>query len=180
MKKLIIAAAMVCAAAFAQAATVNWTISGVKADGGAAPTAGWAVMAFFTDVGAGSSAIEAAINSKTAASSAFDTASLAVSMSKGKVASHDATAAGITDTSKNYDFYFVVFNNSDATAATKYAMVSAPNKAYSSLDGKFSIQGDFSTLPAWQDISAPVIPEPTTGLLVLLGVASLALRRRRA
>ena len=28
--------------------------------------------------------------------------------------------------------------------------------------------------------AAPVIPEPTTGLLVLLGVAGLALRRRRA
>ena len=63
MKKLIIAVAMVCAAAFAQAATVNWGISGVKADGGGSPTAGWAVMAFYTEVGAGSSAIESAINS---------------------------------------------------------------------------------------------------------------------
>ena len=180
MKKLIIAAAMVCAAAFAQAATVNWGISGVKADGGASPTAGWAVMAFYTEVGAGSSAIEAAINSKTAASSAFDSSTLTVSLSKGKVNAHDATAAAITDTSKNYDFYFVVFNNSDATAATKYAMVSAPNKEYSSMASKYTANGDFSTLPAWQDISAPVIPEPTTGLLVLLGVAGLALKRKRA
>ena len=177
MKKLLIAAAIVCAAAISQAATVNWTISGVKADGGGAPTAGWAVMAFYTEVGAGSDAIVSAIQSKTAASKAFDTASLAVSMSKGKVAAKDGTAAGITDTTKNYDFYFVVFNNSNAASATEYAMVSELNKAYSGMASKFSAAGDFSTLPAWQTTA---VPEPTSGLLMLLGVAGLALRRRRA
>ena len=177
MKKLIIAAAMVCAAAFAQAATVNWAISNVKDSAGAAPTAGWAVMAFYTTVGAGSGAIESAIASKEAASLAFESTTLAVQLSKGKVAAHDATAAAL-DTSKNYDFYYVVFNNSDATKADKYVMVSDPNQAYSGMAGKYTTSGDFSALPAWQDISAPVIPEPTTGLLVLLGVAGLALRRR--
>ena len=180
MKKLIIAAAIVCAAAFAQATTVNWAVLGVKDADGGIPTAGWAVMAFYTEVGAGSSAIEAAINSKTAASLAFDTQALTVSMKKGKYGPEDVTVAGITDTSKNYDFYYVVFNNADATAATKYVMVSDPNQAYSGMAGKYTTSGDFSALPAWQDISAPVIPEPTTGLLVLLGVAGLALRRRRA
>ena len=181
MKKLIIAAAMVGVAVFAQAATVNWTISGVKDADGNAPTAGWAVMAFYTEVGAGSSAIESAINAGTASSLAFDTQSLSVSMKKGKFGPADANAAGITDTSKNYDIYFVVFNNADATAADKYVMVSDLNKAYSGMDGKYKAAGDFSTLPAWQDISGPtppVVPEPTTGLLVLLGVAGLALRRR--
>ena len=175
MKKLIIAAALVCAVAFAQAATVNWGISNVKADGGGSPTAGWAVMAFYTEVGAGSDAIVSAIASKTAASLAFDTASLAVSMSKGKVAAKDGTAAGITDTSKNYDFYFVVFDNSNPVAAEKYAIVSALNKEYSSIDGKYTAAGNFSGA-TWTE----AVPEPTTGLLVLLGVAGLALRRRRA
>ena len=179
MKKLIIAAAMVCAAAFAQAATVNWSISNVKADGGGAPTAGWAVMAFYTEVGAGSAAIESAIASKTAGSLAFESTTLAVSLSKGKVNAHDATAAGITDTSKNYDFYFVVFNNADATKATQYTVASALDLAYSSMDSKFKGSGNFSGA-SWSDVPAPVIPEPTTGLLVLLGVAGLALRRKRA
>ena len=180
MKKLMIAAAIVCAAALSQAATVNWSVSGVKADGGADPTAGWSVMAFYTEVGAGSDAIVAAINGKTAASLAFESdKTLSVSMHKGKVNAHDATAAGITDTSKNYDFYFVVFNDADATKATKYAMVSALNKEYSGVDGKYAPSGDFSTLPTWQNIATGV-PEPTSGLLMLLGVAGLALRRRRA
>lgn len=177
MKKLIIAAAIVCAAAISQAATVNWSISGVKADGGAAPTAGWAVMAFYTEAGAGSAAIESAIASKTAASSAFETTTLSVALGSGRVSAHDKDVTAITDTSKSYDFYFVVFNNADAAAATEYAMVSAPDKAYSGMAGKFSVSGTFSSTTPWQTAS---VPEPTSGLLMLLGVAGLALRRRRA
>ncbi len=177
MKKLLIAAAIACAAAISQAATVNLAISGVKDSSGAAPTAGWAVMAFYTEVDAGSAAIESAIASKTAASKAFESTTLAISMSKGKVNAHDATVAGITDTSKNYDFYFVVFNNSDAAAATEYAMVSAPNKAYSGMAGKYSVSGTFASTTPWVSTS---VTEPTSGLLMLLGVAGLALRRRRA
>ena len=174
MKKLIIAAAMVCAAAFAQAATVNWGISNVKAEGGASPTAGWAVMAFYTEVGAGSGAIESAIAAGTAASLAFDVQELKVSMSKGKYGPADVTVAAL-DTSKNYDLYFVVFNNSNPTAADKYVMSSALDLAYSSLDGKYIGSANFSGA-TWTE----TVPEPTTGLLVLLGVAGLALRRRRA
>lgn len=179
MKKLLIAAAMVCATAFAQAATVNWAVSNVKNSAGTAPTAGWAVMAFYTAKDAGSDAIVSAIQSKTASTLAFESTTLITSFGSGKVNAHDGTATGITDTSKNYDFYFVVFNDSDATKATEYAMVSALNKEYSSLDAKFTAAGNF-TGATWSDVPAPVIPEPTTGLLVLLGVAGLALRRRRA
>ena len=176
MKKLLMAAAIVCAAVISQAATVNWAISKVKNSAGAAPTAGWAVMAFYTEVGAGSDAIVSAIQSKTAGSLAFESTTLITSFGAGKVNAHDATAAGITDTSKNYDIYFVVFNDSDATKATEYAMVSDLNKAYSGMDAKFSAAGDFSGA-TW---ASTAVPEPTSGLLMLLGIAGLALRRRRA
>ena len=96
-------------------------------------------------------------------------------MSKGKYGPADVAVAGITDTSKNYDFYYVVFNNSDATAATKYAIVSDLNKEYSGMASKYTTSGNF-TSATWTE----TVPEPTTGLLVLLGVAGLALRRRRA
>ena len=39
---------------------------------------------------------------------------------------------------------------------------------------------DFTTKGAPIGGSTPIIPEPTTGLLVLLGVAGLALKRKRA
>ena len=165
---------MVCSAALAQAATVNWGVSNVKNSSSAAPTAGWAVMAFYTAAGAGSDSIVSAIQSKTAAASAFESKTLSVALGSGRVAAHDATAAAITDTTKNYDFYFVVFNDSDATKATEYAMVGDLNKEYSGLDGKFTASANFSGA-TWQSV-----PEPTSGLLMLLGMAGLALRRRRA
>ena len=177
MKKLLVAAAIACAAVVSQAATVNWGISGVKAEGNTAPTAGWAVMAFYTDVGAGSAAIESAIKAGTAGSLAFETTTLSVALGSGRVGAHDKDVAAIADTSKNYDMYFVVFNNADATKATEYAMVSDPNKAYSGMAGKFTASGTFSASTPWQTAS---VPEPTSGLLMLLGVAGLALRRRRA
>lgn len=180
MKKLLIAAAMVCAAAFVQAATVNWGISNVKDSSGGSPTAGWAVMAFYTEVGAGSAAIESAIAAGTAGTLAFDTGSLTVSLSKGKVSAKDATVAGITDTTKNYDFYFAVFNNSDATKATEYVLVGDLNRAYSGMSSKYVTSGNFSGL-AWADIGGGGdTPEPTSGVLMLLGMAGLALRRKHA
>jgi hypothetical protein len=39
--------------------------------------------------------------------------------------------------------------------------------------------GDF-TAAGWYKVSASAVPEPTSGLLLLLGVAGLALRRKRA
>ena len=180
MKKLMIAAAIVCAAALSQAATVNWGISSVKADGGADPTAGWSVMAFYTEKGAGSDAIVAAINGKTAASLAFDEQELKVNMHKGKFGPADATVPGITDTSKNYDFYFVVFNDADATKATQYVMDSALNVEYTGTATKYTPSVDFSVHGnGWNNIATGT-PEPTSGMLLLLGVAGLALRRRRA
>ena len=181
MKKLMIAAAIVCAAAMSQAATVNWAISDVQYGGGA-PTAGWSVMAFYTEVGAGTADIVSAINSKTASTLSFDnTKSLSVSFSKGKVAAHDINVPAIVSDDQgnfsNYDFYFVVFNNADASQATEYALVSAPNTAYSGVDTKFKTSASFSGA-SWNTISA--VPEPTSGLLLLLGVAGLALRRKRA
>ena len=42
--------------------------------------------------------------------------------------------------------------------------------------------GNFATGGSWDYVAktAPVIPEPTSGLLVLLGIAGLAIRRKRA
>ena len=134
-------------------------------------------MAFYPELNAGSDAIVTAIKDGKAASAAFETTTLAVGFGTGKVNAHDASAAGITDTTKNYDFYFVVFNDADATKATEYAMVSDLNKAYSGMDAKYKASGVFSSTTAWQTTA---VPEPTSGLLMLLGIAGLALRRRRA
>ena len=178
MKKLMIAAAIVCAATLSQAATVNWSVSNVNTG---SPQKDWQVMAFYTAQGAGSDAIIAAINNGTAASldGYFEGKPLAIGFGKGKVAAHDVSVAAL-DTAKKYDFYFVVFNDEDATQATKYLIGSAPGIEYSPLKENFAPSYDFDGA-TWNDITGPEpVPEPTSGLLLLLGVAGLALRRKQA
>jgi len=173
MKKLMMAAAIVCAAAFAQAATVNWTVTSVTDKAGEEPGT-WAVQAFYTAVGTGSDAIVAAINAGTASSLAFESTTIEPFFGSGSVEAHDVSVSAITDTA-NKDFYFVVYNNANVADATEYAMVSALDQAYSGMASKYTAGGDF-TGASW---TAIVVPEPTSGLLLLLGMAGLALRRKQ-
>ena len=173
----MIAAAIVCAAALSQAANVNWGATNIKYEG-AQPDAGWAVMAFYTEAGAGFTAIESAINNKKAGDLDFDTKYAIKGFGSNMVSAHDINVDAL-DTSKKYDFYVVVFNNAVDTAATQYAVVSALNKEYSSMDSKYGVGGLSFATASWNDIGGGV-PEPTSGLLLLLGVAGLALRRRLA
>ena len=78
----------------------------------------------------------------------------------------------------------IVITGTKTTEAGTYTYVSnhiIGNSEYSSLSAREIASG----VPTSWDITVPgptppVVPEPTTGLLVLLGVAGLALRRRRA
>ena len=77
--------------------------------------------------------------------------------------------------------YLVVFNASEATKAT-YAYISdaqdisLPPSGMSAF-ASYDLSGS-ETASNWQAMSA--VPEPTSGLLLLLGVAGLALKRKRA
>ncbi len=80
-----------------------------------------------------------------------------------------------------YQAYLVSFYGTpNETPAEFYVVANYPNSAE---DGGLYFDDQFSATSGWQTYTAPgpaPIPEPTSGLLLLIGVAGLALKRKRA
>lgn len=179
MKKIMIALTVVAFAAIAQAASLNWAITSKIVTESPAGSASAGRASYYTalvfmesDLAAVNSALEAkdfdglqdlAVSSYQASKTgAF---SGAISDLTGTSASiftviFDTQAAGDTiDTAQNYIM-------SEVVTANTYSGTDAPTTA--SFDAAFG------------ESKYQAIPEPTSGLLLLLGVAGLALKRKRA
>ena len=200
MKKLMIAAAIVCAAALSQAATVTWGSDAIYKPVDANGTYGTASGDKIKNAGMGyvwevSKAVWDAY--------AADTSKIYEEFAKeGHGALGNATASGQTSNmnskssltgttdwavdSTAYGLILYTYNDGKddwfvANAAKYEGMGTAPaavgdlNKYEGGSIGGIP-QG--SAITGWTKVES--VPEPTSGLLLLLGVAGLALRRRRA
>ena len=184
MKKLIIAAAVVCTAVFAHAAAANWKASASGMYDGTGKTADanlYSGSAYVFDAGVTSQAalfaiIEAgtAIGSSTAGYVA--TATFEDGAFGGLNFSNGEQGGG------SYTYYFVVVDDdkayfSNEKSANANTTATARNVGFSAQSGSSSLPAGtgFQGAGAWS-----AVPEPTSGLLMLLGMAGLALRRRRA
>ena len=168
MRKLMIIAAAAMAVLSAKAAAVDWKVTGTAA------TEGYSVyvLTSLADSYESISDIAAAsVGSGTIAKTGRNT--YAVGTAKG---------SSVTSTSMA-NAYFVLVENSSATSYTYYktdmsALVYDPDNQESS-SGTFNANAA-TMLSSGTSANFAAVPEPTSGLLMLLGVAGLALRRRRA
>ena len=189
MKKLIIAACAVAFAAGVQAASITWGTSGAfyDTDGDAG---GWNTVA------AGTTAYFVFANSYAQADLVADFAAGTVNNAKltainsGTVGA-DGTVAKVTGSSTTLTgsqaAYVVLFEGTDhmfiSDSLTKgiNELMGSTYTFDESLTGDIWADNGLATAgysaPGWYSAS---VPEPTSGLLMLLGMAGLALRRRRA
>ena len=194
MKKLMIAAAIVCAAAFAQAASVQWNSGTIYVASDAAGTTG-TTADYKATLSTGARPVTAYVYELTleayTAALAMDTATLYdtyFGKVDTKVAAKTTVGNGtanplayeVADNSTIYGLVLYVDTNNanlpdGKDAFVKAALASAETATTALQVGNMITANAVST--TW---TAVPVPEPTSGLLLLLGVAGMALRRRRA
>ena len=177
MKKIMIVATAVLCGAFAHAATINWSISNGTED-----QVGYSVymVAAISDAWTSSADVAADATKLGAGTSG----SIEKSGRNYMIAPTTAAGEGIT---ADASLYLVLLKSADAKDYTYVSMGDISSYAYeppASSPGTFGMTsaallagqtGSFSSGSTPSDV-----PEPTSGLLMILGMAGLALRRKRA
>ena len=193
MKKIMIACVAVAMAVAAQAASVNWTITNVyspsdsTAKAAAGSVSAWMfVTANSTDVTTGIPVTTlAAVQAVLDSGDLTGLASLAATHKTNGSAGNITGASGLPTnfSSGTLTAFAVVVDSADLASAENYYLVSGGTTK----DATFTSATGAKTL-IWGDQTSytqgagkwTAVPEPTSGLLMLLGLAGLALRRKVA
>ena len=183
------AAAVALAAIGVHAATVNWQATkGYLYDGASAAkiTSGSAYLMFVTADYTQSDLVAAfkAADGKSDATLTAMSGSGAMATGAGTIASNARLAGTSTyATTADATVYFVVFNGdkmfiSDTTDAIYDSVTGESTAAFASMSTASKL--DLQASAGYSSAGWYAVPEPTSGLLMLLGMAGLALRRKRA
>ena len=192
MKKLTIACVAMAMAAVAQAATVNWTITNVyspsdsTAKVAASSMSAWLfVTANSTDKTAGIPVTTlAAVQAVLDSGDLTGLSSLAAAHGVNGSAGNFGGATGLEGfSSGTLTAFAVVIDSTDLASAENYFLVSGgttKDATFTSATGAKTLLWGSQASYTQSAGGWTAVPEPTSGLLMLLGMAGLALRRKHA
>ena len=182
MKKIMIMLVAVAMAACAQAASINWSIANNAYAKSALDTvnttrtANYTVMLFAESSRADVMAILAAGTTDGLSSLALVDATKTKATGKAAGTISDVSSGNQTVFSVVFDTYTADMTLADAKNYIASAAITQPS--YSGTDAATSL--DFTATQFAGASWTAVAPEPTSGLLMLVGLGALALRRKRA
>ena len=186
MKKLMIAAAIVCTAAFAQAATCDWGAVGIYAGeyGGSSwengDSAGSYWLLALGDKGMDGIAVGTDYKLINNGATILDSGSYSEATLSGK------QLTGLSAADNNTKLALILVDTTYDKWGSAQGMIAgnSDDPPLNANDVKFTDGKGFD--PDWASTTMQInstlqaVPEPTSGLLLLLGVAGLALKRKRA
>ena len=188
MKKILVAAAIVCAAACVQAASLNWMVSAVPTSSAfpSAEKTTYTAYLFLTaaaaDYGVETTSLTA-IKTALGSNSSFSTFADTYAAVNGTALNAAGGLTGATGFNGNnfgsgdsLSAYVVILDNSIASAKN-YIISSEKSVTWGSASGAQQLTFGSQAAATWNTVGTP---EPTSGMLLLLGMAGLALKRKRA
>lgn len=183
MKKFLIIMAMVLIASAVNAASVNWSGANVKPDpDGNAATSYTIYLVDANVISSGDLAGQiAAGNLSSLQGDAVVATTTGLAQGDGGVGRW-ATTASLPPSYTNgdgYTFYTIILNNG-LDSATQYMVTAEQTWNIPEAAGNLSMDFGSQAENNWVAIPIKPVPEPTSGLLIMLGVAALALKRKKA
>lgn len=189
MKKLLVIAVVAMTALVTQASSFIWSCTGAKTVGtlydytGTGKVAANTVAYLFDADQVSQSALLASVRAGDAISGYVDSTTV---NSSSKIAVTSATPFSYGTTGSDYDFYFAILDTANDQLLISSVVENNPAQASDTTTVAFGgAAATFSKASHGEEGYSSagwysVVPEPTSGLLMLLGMAGLALRRRRA
>lgn len=193
MKKIVAMVGTILGAVVAYSASVAWTITGVNGPTGEALGKGCAYV-FFSQQSSGKADTSSWI---TLEGKGLDAFTLALADASFNYKHSDITAddgvwsynsttkkalnqteLGLSGNTK-YSVYAIIFDTDTVTKDSKYMITTATNAAATFGDAagttkSFAIGNQVSASETWYNV-----PEPTSGLILLMGIVGLALKRKQ-
>ena len=183
MKKLMLMCVAVAVAAVAQAASINWTVSNVRVPGSTDKITTGSCMAYLfvtdntTNVAGLTTTSLAAVQAVLNSGDLTGLASLAALSKANTAIGGWGGATGLTGfSSGSLSAFVVLIDGLDPATAKNYMITGEKSVTFASANASKMIAYGSQAGNTWQTAA---VPEPTSAMLLVLGVAALALRRKQ-